>query len=209
MLGRIEARICRGQQLCAITVRFGLGEADADGDFEVGAQLLPGIVGDGRAQALANRSRGIGGSIEQRKDEFLAAEARREIRGAASSAQDAAHRAQDFVADRVRVAIVDGLEVVDVGERDAERAPLAARLQQQALEVDVERATIGEPGEGILLRFDDQLDVGGRELVALGPIRIGLVGSLTSMISRPAMPAARYASVPRTRTPLALPGLGV
>jgi hypothetical protein len=70
------------------------------------------------------------GSLRERgmrkdHDELLAAEARRRILALDVDLQALANEAQDLVADRMAIGIVEFLEMIDVTTDEAERAPIA------------------------------------------------------------------------------------
>ena len=108
---------------------------------------------DGAHRLGRHVARRLLGRVREDQRELLAAVARRHVpRPAARRAQRRGDLAQAFVAGRVAVGVVEGLEVVDVGEHEGDRSLLAPRAAQLAKEVQVEPAPVGEPGEAVLLR---------------------------------------------------------
>ena len=65
--------------------------------------------------------------------------------------QEPGGRAQRRVADRVREAVVDGLEVIEVDHRDRERTAVPQRQCELVGEPLVEAAPVGEAGERVLV----------------------------------------------------------
>ena len=75
-------------------------------------------------------------------------------------------RGQQPVAGLVAVLVVEGLEVVEVEQRQAQRAAVAAGTRELALEVLVPHAPVREPGQR----------VGAGRRLQLGD-KVGAVGS--------------------------------
>ena len=99
-------------------------------------------VREGRADALAERERGVEVGAGQQDREFLAAEP------AAQTLADAAlqRRGEDLqrpVADRVAVGVVDLLEMVEVGEQHRERLVARRAPRDRGLGVVHEGAPVG------------------------------------------------------------------
>jgi hypothetical protein len=65
---------------------------------------------------------------------------------------------QHGVADRVGPAVVDVLEVVEVGDRDGERAPVADRAVELVAQALVEAPPVREAGQAVLARLPLELD---------------------------------------------------
>ena len=78
------------------------------------------------ADLLGRAGRGVDVGLRQQREELLAAEPAELILGAHVLAQLAGHGGQHAVALGVPVAVVDGLEVVDVDDRDRQVAVVAA-----------------------------------------------------------------------------------
>jgi hypothetical protein len=97
----------------------------------------------------------------------LAAEARDEVGVPHGPDQQLRDFAQHGVADRVRVAVVDPLEVVDVEQRDRERPLVARRARELVGEALVEQAPVAEAGQAVLV---------GLALELLEQLRLLLVG---------------------------------
>src|SRR3546814_9495305 len=80
-------------------------------------------------------------------DEFLAAVARDMAMIVRNSCQRVGDRLDHAVARLVPVKVVDLLELVDVAKGDAERFESGARFLVMAVEQQLERAAIGQPGQ--------------------------------------------------------------
>src|SRR5258706_815345 len=78
-LGFVEPGVGGGEELRRARIRGAASQSDADRHLESRAQRVPGMVGDGLAQALAHGTGELGWGIEQSQYEFLAAVASREI----------------------------------------------------------------------------------------------------------------------------------
>jgi hypothetical protein len=81
--------------------------------------------------------------------------------------------AQGGVARRMPEPVVDLLEPVDVEHQERQRRAAAARGRERALELLVERAAVGQPGEGVLERPRLQRHEQPAGAVALGQDREG------------------------------------
>src|SRR5829696_2788313 len=126
------------------------------GDAEAGREVEPRAVRR-EQRPVAKRDAcalGIGGGalrVRVREDhgELLAAPAGAEVHLAGALAEHDAELAEDHVPDRVAVAVVDVLEVVEVGEDEGEGAAAAVdagELRRQRL---LRRAAIREAGEPV------------------------------------------------------------
>ena len=127
-----------------------------------GAQLLAGVRGAAR------------GRLHQQQHELLASPAPRHVHRARPLAQDARDAAQHLVAHGVREAVVHPLEVVDVGDRQRQVAPEAARALPLQRQRGVHVAPVEEPGERVLAR--EAVELGGLAAQHLQQPRLLLVG---------------------------------
>src|SRR5215469_4715350 len=88
--------------------------------------------------------------VVERHQEFLTAVARRDIEGPAREAlYDLRHAAQRRIAGLMPVAVVVGLEVIDVEEEQGNGAAVAYRELPEARVVVVECATVLQAGEAV------------------------------------------------------------
>ena len=79
-------------------------------------------------------------------DDLVAAHAEA---GAQRPGQAGGHRHQHFVAHGVAEAVVDGLEVVDVRQRNAERAAMPAGVPDRGFQVEVDLAAVRQARERV------------------------------------------------------------
>ncbi len=120
--------------------------ACADADFEAFADVEygGGEVGvDGVGHAQGRFARGFG----HEDDEFVAAVAEAEVRGAAEGEDAFADLPEEFAADEVAVDVVDAFEAVEVEEDETEGFGVAAGVFKFALEFSVEVAAVVEAGD--------------------------------------------------------------
>ena len=105
-----------------------------------------------------------GRRVAQQDHELLAAVAGRDVVLADGRDDRAADRAQDLVAGRVTVRVVEDLELVDVDHQDADRVARAAAPGEQAAEL-VEVAPVRQAGQGVGrgLRLGGAMRVGTRQ----------------------------------------------
>ena len=101
--------------------------------------------GDPVEHGVGDLERVLSGSARQKDRELVAAEPER----FAALPEPARNLCQHAVSDRMTVAVVDLLEVVDVDEADRDGGAVLLRLVEAALQPLVEVAVVSEPREGI------------------------------------------------------------
>ena len=111
--------------------------------------------------ALPDLERDLRARVAQQDDELLAAVAGRDVVLADGRHDRPADRAQDLVAGRVAVRVVEHLELVDVDHQDADRVARPAAAGEQAAEL-VEVAAVRQAGQRV-----------GRGLRLGRPVRVG------------------------------------
>ena len=104
--------------------------------------------------------------MRQEDRELVAADPEHPVGGSKLPAEDAAHLDEQIVSDGVTGGVVDGLEVVDVDEQHGEVHPVADAEGEQALELLLEGAVVGEPRQGVLERATPGRFVEGAQVVA-------------------------------------------
>ena len=103
------------------------------------------------------------------QQKLVAADAAENIGGADIGGDPLRHLHQQRVADRVRIVVVDVLEIVDVEKRQREpRRRLRAR--QQLLDVLLDQGAVRQSGQVVEIGASRQLDLG---LLALGVVDRG------------------------------------
>ena len=112
-------------------------------------------VGDALNDALERDS----GDVRTDEHELVAGDAGNGVDGADVSAELDGDVAQDAVADLVTVAVVDGLEVVDVAESDAHLAAGSRTFGQREFEAIEEQRPISKAGQRVRDGEGAQLDV--------------------------------------------------
>ena len=88
------------------------------------------------------------GPVGKDQRELLAADAIGRL-GAERLAQDLGHLLENAVADRVPVAVVDALEVVEVDDRERDGAAGRRGERERLAQVGLERAVVPERGQGV------------------------------------------------------------
>ena len=104
-------------------------------------------VGEPGADPLGHGDGAVELRAGQEHGELLAAHARRRVDPAQVAAQQLGERPQRLVAGGVPAAVVDALEVVEVGEEERQRGVEPARAGDLALERLDEAAAVDEAGE--------------------------------------------------------------
>jgi hypothetical protein len=143
-LGPVEGSVRELAQRRAV-VRIPRIGGHAGGAGELEAMYRDGC--DRRSRALRDRERGLRGGVRQDQRELLAADPCRRVRAAHDAAQLRPHAAQDLVAVRVTVRVVDHLEVVEVQDHERQRLTLAAGVIQRRGQRLVKPAMVDEPGQ--------------------------------------------------------------
>src|SRR5205814_5622876 len=90
--------------------------------------------------------------VDEAEQELLAANARQQIAGPRLDAEDLRDCAQHAVADAVAEAVVDALEQVEVGDRQAQRLAGFAGAREQTRQVFVDTAPVAEPRQLVFER---------------------------------------------------------
>ena len=171
-LGLVEQRIGPGEQRVGVERRSRRSQADARGDAQPGLDVVPRMLAHDLAQSLAGTQRRVGRGVAQDDSELFAAHAHDDVLGPAGAAQDAGQLDENAIANGVRKAIVDVLEVIQVEQRHRHRLALA---RGQGLRRFLEPAAIAQAGErigadrsGLVLRLvDERL---APDLVGPGPL---------------------------------------
>ena len=89
-------------------------------------------------------------AVEKNRDELISAEARERIFFAHRRLHAMGDGGQEFVADGVSVAVVDGLEVVEVETDNGEDAAAAHGLRHGVMKAVAEEHAIGQSGEQVV-----------------------------------------------------------
>ena len=122
------------------------GDADRDRDRDLRAAVdREALALHGRAQLLGQRGAFLDAGLGQDEHELLAAVAADEVGCAQAGRDRLGDAAQDDVADGVAVRVVDGLEVVDVDERDRQRALVARRALDLAYSAPMSDCRLATP----------------------------------------------------------------
>src|SRR5450631_1160739 len=159
-LGEIQRAIASLDQ-----IRHRLAElklSNPDGNRDAGKNLPGRAAGDAgfrdqAAYALGNRQAGGEVGSRQHGDEFFAAISGRQIGFPKPLPQHVRHQPKHLVADAVPKIVVEGLEVIDVDQQDAERLALFHRRDLGLAKKLVEGTAVWQIGErvgpGALFRF--------------------------------------------------------
>ena len=128
--------------------------ADADRDREIGVSRPPVVRRDMRAQRFAEHRGVRARHAGQDQRELFAADARHQVavRGSCG-ASTAAHCRKRLIAHRVAELVVHGLEVIEIGDRNAERLADGERHFDLGREPLHEAAPVGDARQRILLRL--------------------------------------------------------
>ena len=148
-LGLVQGGVGRAHEVDAAGLQAAeLGHARADGQLDGVALAAPApvqVVGDPRSGLV-----GVGlVGVHEQDGELLAAQARHHVRRAAAVVQRGGGGAQRRVPHVVAEAVVHELEVVQVEDRQGQRALVAGRPRQLALELGLERAPVEQAREGV------------------------------------------------------------
>ena len=117
-------------------------------------RLLVALVGTGQ---LGHQLRdvlfdaGDAGLAAQQQDEFIAAQARRIVNLSRKAVQPAGHLLEDFIACLGAVAVVDGLEVVEVEQAHGQQALAFAREEHFLLEAGGQRGPVGQARQHVIV----------------------------------------------------------
>ena len=125
-----------------------------DPDAAAQRQLLVGH-GERLGEGLEDAVRGVGRLLDavdvlEQERKFVAAEARRRVRGADARGEALRDLGQHLVAGRVTEAVVDRLEVVEVEEDDGDALVLASRTRDRVPHPLREERAVGEAGHRIV-----------------------------------------------------------
>ena len=143
------------------------GDADRDRDRQVRVALdREALALDERAQLLGQDGAFVDVGLGEDQHEFLAAVPADHVGRPQVRAERLGDAAQDHVAGRMAVRVVDGLEVVDVDEGDRQRALVAAgaldlgeeRRQERLAVRDARQAVEGGQVVGLGQRDRDAVD---------------------------------------------------
>ena len=128
------------------------GQADADARARIDLLAVDVVL---QLEGAQNPSGDVGGlrrvrdPVEQ-DGEFVATEPGNRVRRAHSALEALRHLPQDRVAGRVAEAVVDGLEIVEVDEHDADRPASADRAHDGLLDAVCEQRSVGEAGDRVV-----------------------------------------------------------
>src|SRR5581483_9828737 len=118
----VQCPVGLGEQLPLASAGAVLGHSEAAGNPE-NCPFTPveGSLAQRRPDALGKLGAALGVGAREQNDELLPAPAAREVGLADGQPEDGGELAQDVVADGVPMAVVDRLEVVEVGDNERER----------------------------------------------------------------------------------------
>jgi hypothetical protein len=121
-------------------------------------RVTQGGVAAGRAgEQAADHSEGrLAARCRQQQGELVAADPERAIRGSADGADQPADGGEQPVPRGVAVGVVESLQVVEVEDREGQRAPLAGGIGHLAGQLLLERAVVAEAGSCRASRVADQ-----------------------------------------------------
>jgi hypothetical protein len=137
------------------------GEREAAGEGPVRSWL------DARGeQSVRDDPRVLGVGVRHQHRELIAADPECPVGSPQLRAEDAAHLHEQVVSDGVAGRVVDGLEVVDVDQQEGDVGPVTGGEGQQPLELVLEGAVVGEPGQRILQRMASRGLVQDAQIVA-------------------------------------------
>ena len=128
------------------------GQADADARAWIDLLAVDVVL---QLESAQNPSGDVGGlrrvrnPVEQ-DGELVAAEAGNRVRRAHGALEALRHLPQDRVAGRVAEAVVDGLEIVQIDEHDADRPAAADRAHDGLLDAVCEQRSVGEACDGVV-----------------------------------------------------------
>ena len=134
VLRLIHGRVGAANERLRVVPRTCGGDAEARGDGKLVARDAEGPR-ERAQQPCAGR---LPLRAVQERHELVAAEARQRRRRASLGAQPLGHRDQQRIADRVPETVVDGLEVIEIDERD--RPQIAVRRRERRVESRGEQA---------------------------------------------------------------------
>ena len=161
LLGAIQRHVGALEQLVRSGTVLGI-EADPDAGGDV--QLVAADVErrPDRLEDLLRRLDRVLGVLQpaQNEDELVAAHARDGVLGAHRGAQAAAQRDQQGVADGVAQGVVDDLETIEIEEQDRQHLLMACALLERGGEAVVEQGAIGQPGQDVVGRMEQDLFLG-------------------------------------------------
>ena len=104
---------------------------------------------DERAQLLGQDRAFLDAGLGQDQHEFLAAVPADQVAGPQVRRDRLGDAAQDDVAGGVAVGVVDGLEVVDIDERDRQRALVARRALDFGEQVGEQGLAVDDAGQAV------------------------------------------------------------
>ena len=161
-LGLVARDLGLHEQLVGRELRLRLDLADADRDRRAhlalaahGEDLSARRLDEGLRRSFGVLQRGL----RQDHAELVAAEAPDDVGLAQPRAQQRRDGAEQFVAGRVPVAVVDVLEVVDVDRQQRRRMAVALGVADDPLELVMEAAPVVEAGQRIVIGELAQLSV--------------------------------------------------
>ena len=146
----VQGPIGRREKLATVAARPVLGhpEAAGDGDGRAGAAAERALC-ERRPDALGEVERAGRVGAGQEEQELLPAPAAGEVGVADGRAEYGREAAENVVSDRMTVAVVHGLEVVEVGEHEREGGVEPLRTGDLRAERVVAVASVREPGEAV------------------------------------------------------------
>ena len=149
MLQPIEALIGNADQLVGlIAILRKSSDAVVHADANAHLQVRDGFFKNGSDTAA--QGQGLGGiGLRKEKGKFIAADTKCGVRGAQSFFQRGSSGAQDFIAARMAVLVVDFLEAMQIENDEAERLAVTAGAIQFFFEGFAEEPAIVEAGKGI------------------------------------------------------------
>ena len=146
------------------------GDADArpDHDLRVGQRDRRRKLGDDTRSDLGGF--GLAAQVFEQHGELVAAQPSHGVDAAHAFLEAPGDRGQHLVAGGVAPAVVDGLEVVEVDEEQAERRLAALAARQGVTQAVAQQRQVAQAGEGVVIGLVRQLLF---ERLALGHVTAG------------------------------------
>ncbi len=144
VLGLIDGRVGAAHERLCVVPGTRRGDTEARGHSDLVAGHAERSL-EGAQQPRADR---LPARAVQERHELVAAEACQQRRRARMRAKPLGHRDQQGIADGVPAAVVDGLEVIEVDERDG--AQVALRRRERGLQPRGEQAPVRQPGQRVV-----------------------------------------------------------
>src|ERR1019366_772022 len=121
-------------------------DAEAGGDFTTAREI---VRLEGASNPLANPLGSCGTRVWQQDEELFASPSAEQIHRAETTARDFAKNGEHVIACSVAVAIVDRLEVIEVGHDQCESVPVASGALQFHVSSVIEAQAIERQCQGV------------------------------------------------------------